>query len=76
MLVVGWLNLVFCAFILVVYAVFWEFILGLAEFAVPGVLLVISVYVGSALYYAFVKWYRRNRQGIDITLAFKQIPPE
>lgn len=74
--IVGWLNLAFCAFILGVYAVFWEYILGLAEFAVPGVLLVISVYIGSALYYLFVKWYRKSQQGIDITLAFKQIPPE
>ncbi|MHA1247759.1 MAG: amino acid permease [Candidatus Thorarchaeota archaeon] len=74
--IVGWLNLIFCAFILYVYAAYWEYILGLAEFAIPGVLLVVSVYIGSALYYMFVKWYRMNRQGIDITLAFRQIPPE
>ena len=74
--IVGWLNLIFCAFILYVYAAYWEYILGLAEFAIPGVLLVVSVYIGSAIYYMFVKWYRMNRQGIDITLAFRQIPPE
>jgi len=33
------------------------------------------VYIGAIILYLFMKWYRK-RQGIDITLAYKEIPVE
>jgi amino acid transporter len=54
-----------------------------AAFSLPGafygigiaVILTISAYTSGFLIYYFIKWYRA-REGIDITLAFKEIPPE
>ncbi|MGB9896195.1 MAG: hypothetical protein ACPLN2_09890, partial [Thermoproteota archaeon] len=54
-----------------------------AAFSLPGVfygigiavILTISAYTSGFLLYYFIRWYRA-REGIDITLAFKEIPPE
>ncbi|MFX1578989.1 MAG: APC family permease [Promethearchaeota archaeon] len=37
---------------------------------------IVVVYIFWIVYYYFVRWYRMNKQGIDVELAFKQIPPE
>ena len=36
---------------------------------------VVSIYIVLVAYYYFNKWYQ-NRRGIDISLAFKEVPPE
>ncbi|MEM0235603.1 MAG: APC family permease [Thermofilum sp.] len=40
-----------------------------------AVILTVTAYTSGFLLYYFVKWYRA-KEGIDITLAFKEIPPE
>ena len=40
-----------------------------------GVTIVALLYLIVAVYFAIV-WFIRRRQGIDIGLAFKEIPPE
>jgi len=34
------------------------------------------VYVVLLVYYYAIRWYRQKYQGINIDLAFKEIPPE
>ncbi len=47
--------------------------LGLTNYAV--LIFIIAAYAFGAIWYFGFKWYRK-RQGVDVTLAFKEIPPE
>ncbi|HKS59676.1 MAG TPA: amino acid permease [Thermoplasmata archaeon] len=35
-----------------------------------------AVFVGSAVWYVVLRWLNRQRRGIDIALAFKELPPD
>ena len=41
-----------------------------------GIAIVIAVYLLPVIMYYIVKWYRKSRDRIDISVAFKEIPPE
>jgi len=34
------------------------------------------VWVGALIVYYIMKWYRRSKEGIELELVFKEIPPE
>lgn len=48
---------------------------GLGALHVPSLLTILAAYVAGTAYFYGVKLYRR-RQGIDIDLAFRELPPE
>jgi amino acid transporter len=43
---------------------------------VTSLIVAAIAYITCAIYYFAVKYYRLKREGIDITLAFREIPPE
>lgn len=68
----GIAALAFCGFLLYWYLTVPE--LGLMN---PiSVSIVLIVYVVSLVYFYIIRWYRAKYQGINIDLAFKNIPPE
>jgi len=36
----------------------------------------IAVWIGALVVYYIMKWYRRSKEGIELELVFKEIPPE
>ncbi|MCS7104387.1 MAG: APC family permease [Thermofilaceae archaeon] len=48
---------------------------GLGALHIPSLITLTVAYGVGVLYFYTVKWYRR-RQGIDIDLAFRELPPE
>jgi len=78
-----WIGLVWLAFILPIYASAFIQPLISGFFSSPtwqyasstGVSVVaLIVFIGSVIY--FVSKYYNKKRGVDITLAFKEIPPE
>jgi amino acid transporter len=67
--VIGAVGLVYCL-------VMTSYMIIVPEFGFRGtpVILFIAIYVGLFIYYYGAKWYR-SRQGIDVGLAFKEVPP-
>jgi hypothetical protein len=43
---------------------------------VTSLIVAAIAYITCVIYYFAVKYYRLKREGIDITLAFREIPPE
>lgn len=70
-LIVGVLSLALCFYLLYFYITIPA--LGLDNW--PSMSIVVGVYVGLFVWYYGMKWYRR-RQGIDLGLSFKEVPPE
>ena len=60
-------NLVFTILYLAIPA------LGITGYP-PSFIMVIAVFIAAALYYYIMKWYR-FKHGIDVTLAFQEVPP-
>jgi APA family basic amino acid/polyamine antiporter len=65
-------GVVFSLFLLYFYATVPA--LGLQNPTSVGI--VIAVYVILLAYYYLTRWYRKKYQGIDIDLAFKEVPPD
>jgi APA family basic amino acid/polyamine antiporter len=53
---------------------------GAAGFTSPnketGAIVVICVFIGAGILYYVSRWYNQRERGIDIGLAFKQLPPD
>jgi amino acid transporter len=41
-----------------------------------GYITILAILLGSALWYFGARWYHKTRTGIDIGLAFKELPPD
>ncbi|MGC2290193.1 MAG: amino acid permease, partial [Thermoplasmata archaeon] len=41
-----------------------------------GAIAVIAVFVGAGILYLVSRWYNSKTRGIDIGLAFKELPPD
>lgn len=65
-------GVVFSLFLLYFYATVPA--LGLQNPTSVGI--VLAVYVVLLVYYYLTRWYRKRYQGIDIDLAFKEVPPD
>ena len=65
-------GVIFSLFLLYFYAT----VPGLGMQNPTSVGLVIAVYAILLVYYYVIRWYRRVYQGIDIDLAFKEVPPD
>jgi len=65
-------GVIFSLFIMYIYATVPA--IGMANPASLGV--VFAVYIITIVYYYAIKLYRKSRQGIDIDLAFREVPPE
>jgi amino acid transporter len=65
-------GVVFSLFLLYFYAT----VPGLGLQNPTSVGIVFVVYIVLLAYYYITRWYRKKYQGIDIDLAFKQVPPE
>lgn len=68
--VVGVLGLIFQLICMYFYLTVEAF--GIIYF--PSVAVIIGAYVAFAIWFYAAKWYR-SRQGIDVDLAYRQIPP-
>src|SRR5579885_2140948 len=69
--VIAFLSLAFQGMLIYYYAA----IPSLGVFESIPLVVVIGIYVVLAAYYYVNKWYQR-RQGIEVSLAFKEVPPE
>jgi len=65
-------GVIFSLFLLYFYATVPA--LGLQNPTSVGI--VVAVYVVLLVYYYATRWYRKKYQGIDIDLAFKEVPPD
>jgi len=67
----GIISLVFCAIIT------WGNYIGYGTFIASRLwtIVYIAVWICGILWYAFWRW-KRAKEGIDVTLAFKELPPE
>jgi APA family basic amino acid/polyamine antiporter len=65
-------GLVFSLFLLYFYVT----VPGLGLTNPTSIGIVLAVYVVLLVYYYAIRWYRQKYQGINIDLAFKEIPPE
>jgi len=43
---------------------------------IPSLIVAAIAYITCVIYYFAVKYYRKKKEGIDISLAFKELPPE
>lgn len=71
---ISFCGAVYAAFLIVLLYYYFA-IPGLGALHVPSLIAIGAAYVVGTLYFYGVKAYRR-RQGIDIDLAFRELPPE
>lgn len=70
--IVGVVSAVFSAWMLYYYLTVPS--LGVAS--LPSELLMLAIFLAWLVYFAVRRWYVKNKTGIEVDLAFKEIPPD
>jgi len=67
----GFINIIYLAILFYFYVTAPE----LEGLALPSVFIYAAIWVAGILWYYFYKWYH-SREGIDVDLAYSELPPE